>query len=132
MKSLTEMCLTWVLVACVGACAHGGAAGAASASDDLTQPQMITRVAPPAIQVPPSPQSGRPSLRVDVEVLIDEIGRPDMSTFKVTGIVTDENRAALRTWIEQASFRPAQHAGQPVPGVFRTRLRATSTTRRIS
>jgi hypothetical protein len=54
--------------------------------------------------------------------MIDETGRPMMSTFKVLGIGGAENRDALARWIEQSSFQPAHSGGQPVAGVYHVTL----------
>lgn len=81
---------------------------------------MLQRGAPPELRLYSIPASGRPALRLRIEVLIDASGRPDMKTLKVIGPGAAENRAAIERWIEQAMFRPAQRGGQPVPGIYRT------------
>ncbi|MFL5594472.1 MAG: hypothetical protein ACJ785_07665 [Gemmatimonadaceae bacterium] len=82
---------------------------------------------PPDLRLPANAStnaSGRSPVRVEIEVLVDDAGRPDMNTFKVTGFGAVENSDALRRWIEQAMFRPAHLGDQPVPGVFHTKLEA--------
>ena len=116
---------------CLGGCASsGGSSGAPEPTRDEA-PQMVSRGTPPALRVPVT-ASGRASVRVTIEVVIDETGLPDMSTFKVTGIGAEDNRDALARWIEQARFRPAQRGGEPVPGIYRTSIRAPVEVRRIS
>lgn len=78
----------------------------------------------PQLRIPAS-TSSRPTVRVQIEVMVDEMGRPDMKTFKATGPGADVNRDALRSWIEAASFRPARLAGRDVPGFFRMGLDAS-------
>jgi hypothetical protein len=59
---------------------------------------------------------------ISVEVMIDSTGRPDMTTFRVTGPGGNENQTELRRWIEQATFRPAHRGSQPVPSLFRAKF----------
>ena len=80
---------------------------------------------PPALRVPTS-VSSRATVRVEVEVMVDETGRPDMNTFKATGLGADLNRDALRSWIEGSSFRPARLDGRSVPGLFKMRLEVSA------
>ncbi len=84
-----------------------------------------SRAEPPQLRVPAS-TSTRATVRVDIEVMVDAAGRPDMKTFKATGLGADLNADALRTWIEAANFRPARLDGSPVPGLFKMRLEAAS------
>jgi hypothetical protein len=98
-----------------------GCAGASAgpASTRLEPPKMMSGSRAPELRIPPA-NTGRSPIRVAIEVLIDDEGRPDMSTFKATGAGAAENRAALERWIEQAVFRPAQLRGEPTPAIFRT------------
>jgi hypothetical protein len=130
MRSAREFGLAWAVLVCAAACASGG--GSSAAESDLTVPRMMSRAAPPQLRIPPSLPSGRPSMRVDIEVLIDENGQPDMSTFKLTGFGAEENREALRNWIEQANYRPAYRGGEAIPGLYRTHLEVRVERRRIS
>jgi hypothetical protein len=109
-------------------CASGGSS--APAADRVEPPQMISREPAPQLDIPPMPTSGRSPVRVSIEVMIDETGRPVMSTFKISGIGAPENEGALRRWIEQATFRPARHGTTAVPGVFKAALQVQ--IRRIS
>ena len=95
-------------------------------------PEMVSRGASPDLQIPTSAMAARTALEVNIEVLIDEHGSPDMSTFKVTGIGAEDNRDALAHWIEQASFRPARHGYDAVPGIYHTSLAARVEVRRVS
>jgi hypothetical protein len=49
-----------------------------------------------------------------------------MSTFKVTGFGAGENEEALRKWVEQTTFRPAQRDGVAVPALYHARLEASA------
>ena len=69
---------------CLGGCASSGGSSGAPEPPRDEAPQMVSRGVPPALRVPVT-ASGRASVRVTIEVLIDETGLPDMSTFKVTG-----------------------------------------------
>jgi len=61
-------------------------------------------------------------MNIRVDVLVDATGRPDMETLHITGVGAAENRDAVANWLTRARFRPAQQAGQPVHGVFKTRF----------
>lgn len=114
-------------VALLISCASSGGARAA---DRVEPPRMTSRNAPPALSISSMSVSGRSPLRVDVEVMIDETGRPVMSTFKVSGMGAPDNQEALREWIENASYRPAHRDGMPVPGLFKAHVEVE--VRRIS
>lgn len=111
-----------VTLACAGA-AHDPADAAAPAAPAVESPQIM-RGTTPQLRVPTS-TSSRPTVRVQIEVMVDEMGRPDMKTFKATGPGADVNRDALRSWIEGASFLPARLDGRVVPGLFRMSLGAS-------
>ena len=111
-----------VTLACAGA-AHDPADAAAPAAPAVESPQIM-RGTTPQLRVPAS-TSSRPTVRVQIEVMVDEMGRPDMKTFKATGPGADVNRDALRSWIEGASFRPARLDGRAIPGLFRMSLDAS-------
>ena len=89
------------------------------------QPPELLRGARPELRVPAS-TSTRATVRIELEVMVDESGRPDMRTFKAVGLGADLNGDALRTWIEGASFRPARLDGRAVPGLFKMRLEASA------
>lgn len=112
-------------LACAGA-AHDPADAAAPAAPaaSAAEPPQIMRGTAPQLRIPAS-TSSRSTVRVQIEVMIDEMGRPDMTTFKATGPGADVNRDALRTWIEGASFRPARLDGRAIPGLFRMGLDAS-------
>jgi uncharacterized protein YceK len=73
---------------------------------------------------------GPPATNMDlrVSVLVDAAGLPDMKTLTVTGPGAADNRIAVTEWIQQAKFRPAQQAGQPVSALYRTRIRMSVTS----
>lgn len=113
----------WVLL---GAALTGAAACASSAPapDAYRPPELVSRQIPPSLKVPMTSSSGRAPVRVTIEVVIDSIGQPDMTTFKVTGFGAAENEEALRQWIQQAAFTPAHRAGEAVAGLFQMKLQA--------
>jgi hypothetical protein len=107
--------------ACASAPQDPAAAPVADAA--AIDPPQISRGNAPQLRIPAS-YSGRAPVRVDIQVMVDAEGRPDMRTFKATGLGADINRDALYTWIESSSFRPARVDGRLVPGLFRMRLEA--------
>lgn len=128
MRKLSRHLVMTLALVGSAACASGGSS--APAADRVEPPQMISREPAPQLEIPPTPASGRSPLRVSIEVIIDEAGKPVMSTFRVSGIGAPENEAALRSWIEQAAFRPARHGATAVPGLFKAGLEVR--VRRIS
>ena len=104
------------------ACAGNTKVGSAPNDPHVDPPRMTSRGQMPQLQLSSVPSSGRAPIRVTLEVMIDETGRPLMSTFKVTGMGSAENRDALARWIEQSSFQPARSGGQPVAGLYRSSL----------
>jgi hypothetical protein len=91
---------------------------------------MISRLTPPQLRVSSIPASGRSPIRVRFEVLIDAEGRPDMKTFKATGMGAAENEHALAQWIESSMFAPATRRGIAVPGVYKGSLQVRLVRRR--
>jgi hypothetical protein len=60
----------------------------------------------------------REEIDVRYEVLIDELGQPDMRTLKVTGKGSGSSHAAIEDWVRSSAFRPAMKDGQPVAAVY--------------
>ena len=110
------------------ACASSGA-GTASTKHRIDPPEMITRDMYDLMNA--SPGRLPTEMKVSYEVMIDETGRPDMSTFKVTGIGSSENRDGIYHWLEHASYRPAREGGLPVAGLLRGRLESRIQARRM-
>ena len=114
-------------------CARAGPreSGAAQQVEREEPPRMLQRGAPPELRIYSIPASGRAPIRLQIEVVVDSRGQPDMKTLKLTGIGAAENRDAIERWIQQATFRPAQRGGQPVAGTYRTRLEVRVEMRRM-
>jgi hypothetical protein len=110
------------------ACASSGG-GKASSAHRIESPEMVSRDYYDLTAASP----GRPptEMKVSYEVMIDETGRPDMSTLKVTGIGSSENRDGIYRWLEHASYKPARDNGQPVAGLLRGRIEARIEVRRM-
>jgi hypothetical protein len=89
------------------------------------KPPELIRGSPPELRVPTS-TSSRATVNIELEVMVDATGRPDMRSFKAVGFGADVNRDALRTWMESASFIPARLGDRAVPGLFKMRLQAVS------
>jgi len=78
--------------------------------------------------------SGRPTglvLDIRITVHVDSMGRPNMETLDMSGQGASDNRDIVAEWVRSSRFRPAQRAGQPVEGVFQTRIQARSEVRRM-
>lgn len=118
------LALLLAFAACVAgyACAGGSKAGdpIAAAASKPTPPTLLRGVHP-ELRIPPN-SSTRTLLKVDVEVMVNASGEPDMATFKLSGPGADYNRDALRTWIAGSVFRPAQLDGHAVPGLFKIQI----------
>ena len=132
MRRLSCAVIILLTLASVG-CARANAPepGAAQPAERDEPPRMVQRGRPPDLRIYNLPASGRAPIRLQIEVLIDSYGQPDMKTLKVTGMGAAENRAAIERWIEQAIFRPAHRGGQPVAGTYRTGLEVRVETRRM-
>lgn len=121
-RSLTQWA-RYATLFCIAACAGGTTSSAGPTPERSEPPRMLSRVTAPELRIPTT-TSARSPVRVTIEVLVASTGRPDMTSFKVTGYGAAENRDALARWIEQAFFRPAYRSGQPVPGLYRMKLEA--------
>lgn len=116
--SAIRLVLTLSLVVLpLAACASAGGTSATT----TTRAPIMQAAPPPEFRLSSRPQEGR-VLDVRIEVAIDATGRPDMSTLRVTGLGSGENKDAIATWFMLARFQPALQNGQPVAGVYRTRL----------
>ena len=120
----SAICAVTLVLTLASSCASSGAGNNMGSDAPDVAPRMVSRLSPPMLRVSSVPASGRSPLRVSLEVLIDADGRPDMSTFRVTGQGAAENRDALATWIQQSTFTPAARGGVVVPGVYRARFAA--------
>ena len=56
--------------------------------------------------------------------MVDSLGRADVRTLKITGIVGTQNRLAVERWLETVTFRPAMCNGQAVSGLLDMTLTA--------
>ena len=123
-RSFVSLVALVLMAACASAPRDQSSTDATPASRTVEPPQMNRGSPPPEIRVPTS-TSNRATVRVELEVMVDAMGRPDMTTFKATGQGADINRDALRRWMEAASFRPARLDGRPVPALFKTYFQAS-------
>lgn len=111
----------YAMLLSIVACASGASSNGGPAPERVTSPEMLSPGAMPRLTAPRT-TSGRSPVDVTIDVMIDSSGRPDMTTFRATGPGANENQTVLRSWIEQATFRPAHRGDQPVPGLFRMKL----------
>lgn len=114
-----------LLVFSTGACASGGG-GAGSAAAGLPEATMVSGNRGLDLG------STGEEINISIEVMVDSAGNPDLRTLRVTGQGAVQSQSAVAAWIQSARFRPARVGGRPVAGVFRTRIRSSIETRRIS
>jgi hypothetical protein len=118
----------WALASVV-ACASAHTTDTSSSEGPTTEdarvdpPRLLDHGSMPELRVPAT-ASGRASVRVTMEVMVDAYGHADMSTFKLTGFGAGENKEALERWMTNVAFRPAQRDGAPVPARFHMQLMA--------
>ena len=118
-----------VLPLCVTSLGTGCASGGASpqgAKGETTSPRLVGTARLPTLRITTSGVSptvtGPPTL-LTIDVFVDEQGKPDLSTFQVTGRAAAENRQVLEEWMQQQTFEPATKNGKPVRGRFRMTLK---------
>ena len=117
LRGITAYCVAFLSTV---ACASAGSS--TKTSDRIIPPKMVTRAAMPHLRLTPSLVAGSHTYRVDIDVLIDSTGVPDMSTFRATGPVANENRDAFYEWIRASTFKPATRDGQPISAVLHTKI----------
>ena len=104
------------------------ALGCASASTNRSvPPRLMTRTNMPQLSMPSSPGASRAPMSLQIEVEVDEEGRADVNTLKLSGQGTTENRAAIEHWLGTVTFQPAQENGVPVRGVYKMRVEGRTT-----
>ena len=119
------------LVACtillaLSACASGGSGKAQSAR--LTPPRILNSINRPEFV---APRGGTGEFRLDISVMVEPDGRPDMASLKLTGNAMSENRSAMTEWIARTVFDPAKEDGVPVRGEYKTSMKAKFSVRRM-
>jgi len=123
-------CLTLGLgIAGMIACSKATESTDASTTVRTEPPRLLTRGSFPSLSVSESNAAGRPSLRMGIEVMVDSLGRADLRTLKVTGVVDTQNRMAVERWLEGVMFRPAMRNGEAVSGLFTMSLTVRVTRR---
>jgi hypothetical protein len=120
--------VAFAVVVTAAACASSG--GAKTSAAAVEAPRMVSRGSYPALRINGAMPSGRSPVRLTLEVEVDESGRPDMSTLKLTGKGAGENRQAIQQWIAESVFRPGTRNGVPVRALLRMQLEANVQVRR--
>jgi hypothetical protein len=87
-------------------------------STPSVRPPEIVRGTRPDLRVPTGQRQGK-AYDMRLEVMIDPAGKPDMSTFRLTGMGAADNEPAVRQWLAGATFRPGTQAGVPVAALYR-------------
>ena len=96
--------------------------GCASASTNrVVPPTLLSRTTTLQLNMPSTGESRVP-MTLLIEVEVDEEGRADVNTLKVSGQGTTENRSAIEHWLGTVTFRPAQQNGVPVRGVYKMKV----------
>jgi hypothetical protein len=129
------VCATAIASAATFALACGSRKAPESAAAPVEReepPRILQRGNPPELRVYNIPASGRPALRLQIAVMVDSLGRPDMTTLSVTGVGAPENRQAIENWLQQVIFRSARRGGKPVAGMYRTSFQVRIETRMLS
>jgi hypothetical protein len=106
-------------------------AGSGTPHDSTRPPEMTSHIVAPELKVPVTQHGAPAPVRLDIEVLIQSDGRPDMSTLKLSGFGVVENEDAIRRWIEQSNFRPARRGDEPVAAIYKLKLAARAEVLRV-
>lgn len=119
-----------LLLLASAACASAPSAGSTAdgATARASAPKRRSTLAHPELTFP---RGSTGELRVDIAVMVDPNGTPDMSTLKLTGNVLSDNREAVARWISQSTFDPAVANGVPVRAEYRTSIRAKTVIRQM-
>jgi hypothetical protein len=100
-------------------------AGCAHSSTSADSAPKAARIIPPRL-LPSGPIQLRASRRAsyaNIELMVDENGRPDVTSIRVIGNIEEATRRDIATWLEQASFAPAKQEGVPVRGLFKMSMK---------
>lgn len=113
----------------VPACSQGHVAASPVGA---TPPRMTSTLHP---QLAPLDNLSAAALRdavmqVEIAVMVDADGRPDMSTLKLAGNATSNNRTAITEWIANSTYEPGRRDGVPVRSEFRSTLKTKVEVRR--
>ena len=102
--------------------------GCATASSNRTvPPRLMTRTNMPQLSMPSAPGASRAPMTLVIEVEVDEEGRADVNTLKLSGQGTTENRAAIEHWLGTVTFLPAQQNGVAVRGLYTMKVEGRTT-----
>jgi len=104
-----------------------GCAANKTSSPRVTPPELLTR-SRPELQVPSGTPRQGVVLDIEIEVLVDAGGQPDLTTMRLTGLGATENRHLVTEWLQRVRFRPGQQGGVPVAATYRDRWRAEART----
>ena len=118
------------LLSIVVCCAAVACASAGTAASRDVPPRLLSQGPPVTLRIavaatttsraaPPPSAAGQTTVRLSIEVDVDEHGRADVSTLKVFGPGSAENRTAIQQWAAEARFEPARRDGVAVRGVYR-------------
>ena len=85
----------------------------------------------PDLDLSQLPHTSVTVMRYRLEVMVDSLGRPDMSTYRITGVGYERNSEAIRSWAAGLRFRPAVRDGHPVAALFTSDTKLESRVVRV-
>jgi len=123
-RALTLLALSVVVVSC--ASSSGGASRAR-----VRPPELLTRSRPELVPVGVASNSARPSLVVDIQVVVKPDGTADLTTLELSGPGAEANRSSISAWLQTAEFKPGTEGGIPVAAVFHLPMTVMTRTVRV-
>ncbi|MDQ6719163.1 MAG: hypothetical protein M3Z17_12560 [Gemmatimonadota bacterium] len=98
-----------------------GCATAGPKTPTVKPPEFADSAQMPTLDMPKSLRE-LSTIRIDVQMWVDENGKPEIDTFRAIGPGSDANQLALKQWLGTARYRPATLDGHPVRGLFKMLL----------
>jgi len=125
--SIARVALLFCLAGPIAACASGGARETEVAASSVTRPVILGPQYPDFSNLPPD----RASSQIELRVMVNPDGSPDMSSVTVTGTSSAARRDAVMTWIARSRFKPGTQGGVPVRTEYQLRMKSKVEVRRV-
>ena len=129
MKGRVRGLISVFLCVVVAACASSSTGGLGKTR--MRPPELLTRTRPDLVPVGVTANSTRPSLVVEIQVLVKADGTADMTTLDLSGPGAEANRSSVTAWLQTAHFKPGTENGQPVSALFTMPITAMARTVRV-